>query len=173
MMIRTNDEDKTMIDELRTKLYGALELARGVQHRVSLSPHEWTWEDREVEDMASALVETGRIVTGNVDGSGNLVCMQTLYRRILEAEGYSNWKVKEINSGGGIVLFKTREVCLDKAHINSLPWFLHEMAHIKHRMHTAIWADYYTKLLDKYVVRMDPVAKVVGTCWHQEGGHRK
>ena len=72
------------------------------------------------------------------------------FQKILSLEGCHGWTIKIIHSGGGLCVHDTYEIWLDESHKDSLPWFLHEVAHIKFKNHTSNWADHYTALLDKY-----------------------
>ncbi len=76
--------------------------------------------------------------------------MKPDFQEILRLEEHHKWKVKIIHSGGGLCVYDTHEIWLDESHKDSLPWFLHEVAHIKFKNHTSRWADHYTALLDKY-----------------------
>lgn len=78
---------------------------------------------------------------------------------ILKNEGHVGWRVKKITSGGTLCVHDRKEIWIDEEHIDSLPWVLHEVAHIKHPEHSTEWADHYTALMDKYH-KMD-------LAWHQ------
>ena len=74
-------------------------------------------------------------------------------RDILKENGLSDWSVKIIHSGGGLTVFKTKEIWLDASHFN-LVFFLHELTHaLGYKGHDAIWADKYTALLEKYLFK--------------------
>ena len=74
------------------------------------------------------------------------------WTNILKEEGHEDWTVKEINSGGGLCVFKTKEIWLDSKYYNkSTVWFLHELAHIKYSSHDSMWANHFTRLVYKYM----------------------
>lgn len=63
------------------------------------------------------------------------------------------WKLKIINSGGGLCVYKTKEIWIDSSHIN-MPFILHEITHAitkEDKKHSSIWADKYTELLELYL----------------------
>ena len=72
---------------------------------------------------------------------------------ILNEEELSDWKLKIINSGGGLCLHEDKQIWIDKDEFG-IALILHEIAHAllpeKERNHTFLWADKYTKLVDKY-----------------------
>lgn len=70
---------------------------------------------------------------------------------ILKKEGLDDWKIIYGNSGGGLTLLNEKEILLDERYRNTLGMFLHEVAHaIKGKGHDAIWADEFTRLVEKY-----------------------
>lgn len=70
---------------------------------------------------------------------------------VVDAEGYAGWKVLGCASGGGLCLYQAKQVLVDVSHDQDPFMFLHEIAHIKHNGHDALWADYFTKLCLQYV----------------------
>lgn len=70
---------------------------------------------------------------------------------ILNDLGYSEWKIRIIDSGGGLCNHKTKEIWLDRKHCGSVIWLLHEIAHIKYPDHSSHWADHFTWLATKYI----------------------
>jgi len=70
---------------------------------------------------------------------------------ILDDLGYPGWQVKIIDSGGGVCHHNLKEIWIDRKHVGSVTWLLHEIAHIKHLDHSAHWADHFTALMCKYV----------------------
>lgn len=70
------------------------------------------------------------------------------YIEILKDLHYADWKIKQSNSGN-ICLHKSKTIIL--IDYNNRAMFLHEVAHIKYRGHDSLWADYYTKLVNKYL----------------------
>ena len=74
-----------------------------------------------------------------------------LIRRILDDEGYKDWAVKNVGTAGNLTVFKTKELWINHKQMNNLFWVLHEIAHIKYPNHESEWANYYTRLLDKYI----------------------
>ena len=78
------------------------------------------------------------------------------FEKWLYSHGFPDWKVKIINSGGGLCNLDAKEIWLDETHLNMV-FFLHEVAHIKYHDHNFRWADHYTKLMED---------------WLREGRHR-
>ena len=74
-----------------------------------------------------------------------------LFCEILKEEGYEDWSIKEIKSGGGLCVFKTKQIWLDTKYLDNIFWFLHEVAHIRYPNHENEWGNYFTRLLVKYV----------------------
>lgn len=74
-----------------------------------------------------------------------------LAKHILKMLGYLDWTVKKIESGGGLCCHNLREIWLDAEFTQSVPWIMHEVAHIAHPDHTAHWADHYTALMHSYL----------------------
>ena len=70
---------------------------------------------------------------------------------ILDDLGYKEWSIKIIDSGGGLCVHKTHEIWLDRKHTGNCVWALHEIAHIKHPNHSALWGDHFTALCVKYI----------------------
>ena len=74
------------------------------------------------------------------------------FEEILREEGLLDWKIKIIQSGGGLCEREKKEIWLDEKNFN-LPFFLHEVAHAltpEERFHGAIWGDRFTALIRKY-----------------------
>ncbi len=69
---------------------------------------------------------------------------------ILQRQGYFDWKLKIIQSGGGLCNYEAKEIWLDESHLNPA-FLLHEIAHIKYHDHNFRWADHYTKLMEDYL----------------------
>lgn len=71
---------------------------------------------------------------------------------ILKLEGLSDWKIKYSGEGGGLTLFDTKEILLGERYKDTLGMFLHEVTHaLKGKGHDAIWADEFTRLVEKYL----------------------
>lgn len=86
--------------------------------------------------------------------SKRISCVK-IARKILVDLKYYEWNIKIIDSGGGLCVHEVKEIWVDESHLNELPWFLHEIAHIKYPDHSPHWADWYTKLLSFYCVPKD------------------
>jgi len=73
--------------------------------------------------------------------------------KIMKIEGLSSWKLKIIKSGGGLCLHEDKQIWIDKDELR-IALVLHEIAHAllpeKERIHTYLWADKYTELVNKY-----------------------
>lgn len=108
----------------------------------------------------------GAYGVGNLEGESFLVYEEDLkdlkslidskwisVEEILKEEELKDWKIKIINSGGGLCLHEKKEIWIDKNNYN-IPFLLHEIAHAKidkSNQHNVYWGDSYTKLVIKYL----------------------
>ena len=73
-----------------------------------------------------------------------------MYMFWLNYWGYPDWKIKYIESGGGLCCYKSKEIWIDCNNYYKEGLFVHEVAHIEHSRHDVFWADHYTKLVGEY-----------------------
>lgn len=112
-----------------------------------------------VRKISPIIEELGYALEFEVDGFQIIIAKQkaspldwlVIWQNILSAEGLGDWTVKEIHSGGGLTVFKTKEIWLDTKYLNNIFWFLHEVAHILYPNHESMWGNHFTRLLDKYI----------------------
>jgi len=67
-----------------------------------------------------------------------------------EVPGIDEWRIRFINSGGGLCLHDGKELWIDTGEIHNPAMLLHEVAHINHPKHSVYWGDFYTELVRRF-----------------------
>ena len=92
--------------------------------------------------------------------------MEKQFNKILITEGLGNWKIKNINSGGGVCHHSTKEIWIDlnKYKSKAIFMFLHEVAHAKideKHQHNGYFTDVFTSLCMKYCLDKKVVSNAI------------